>query len=53
MEAAFGFVDLVGFTALTKFHGDEAELALAERFEAISADAIVTGDREMRSVTPS
>ena len=44
------FVDLAGFTALTEMHGDEQAADLAERFVAVTRDAIGPDDRLIKSI---
>lgn len=48
--ATFGFVDLAGFTALTEAHGDDEAVALIDRFEAITADALGAGDHLVKTI---
>jgi len=50
IEATFGFVDLAGFTALTEAHGDSEAVALLDRFEAITTEALGTGDRLVKTI---
>ena len=50
VEATFGFVDLAGFTALTEAHGDSEAVALLDRFEAITAAALGSGDRLVKTI---
>jgi adenylate cyclase len=49
-EATFGFVDLAGFTALTEVHGDAEAVALLERFESITGDALGVDDRLVKTI---
>jgi adenylate cyclase len=49
-EATFGFVDLAGFSALTEAHGDSEAVALLDRFEALTNDALGVGDRLVKTI---
>ena len=48
--ATFGFVDLAGFTALTEAHGDAEAVALLERFEAITVEALGPDDHLVKTI---
>lgn len=50
IHATFGFVDLAGFTALTEAHGDVEAVALLDRFEAITTDALGPDDRLVKTI---
>lgn len=50
IEATFGFVDLAGFTALTEAHGDREAVALLDRFEAITTEALGTSNRLVKTI---
>lgn len=50
IDATFGFVDLAGFTALTEAHGDREAVALLDRFEAMTTDALGPRDRLVKTI---
>lgn len=50
IQAAFGFIDLAGFTALTEEHGDEDAAALATRFARVARGCLGEGDRLVKSI---
>lgn len=50
VAATFGFIDLAGFTALTEAHGDSEAVSLLERFEKLSAAALGTHDRLVKTI---
>jgi len=50
ISATFGFVDLAGFTALTEAHGDAEAVALLDRFEATTTEALGSEDRLVKTI---
>lgn len=49
-EQTVAFVDLAGFTALTETHGDEQAADLAEKFVALTQQALGPDDRLVKSI---
>ena len=50
VNATLGFVDLAGFAALTEADGDAEAVALLDRFEAITTEALGPDDRLVKTI---
>ena len=50
VEASFGFVDLVGFTAASWAHGDRTAAALSIKLVELARDVAATGDEVVKSI---
>jgi adenylate cyclase len=49
-ERTVAFVDLTGFTALTDAHGDITALGVLDRFERLTRQALMPGDRLIKGI---
>jgi adenylate cyclase len=50
VELTVAFVDLTGFTALTDAHGDITALGVLDRFERLTRQALMPGDRLIKGI---
>jgi adenylate cyclase len=50
VERTVAFVDLTGFTALTDAHGDNSALSVLDRFERLTRQALMPGDRLIKGI---